>query len=207
DEVGSGSRVDYTDGSNPTNWHTDDKAGQIADVSGTSPTDAPVVIDQHTGDMLTATYGSNSNSLKLAVGVPARAGSAHLTLPYETIANNPTGDPGTLFPGFTEDKARNLYVVWVNGNDYQVYYSWAKPLKSGKDWGAWSAPIKINRPPSAVNLMPWVAGGRGGIIDVVWYGTNMPLSELGNQGPSPQKNQSCWPCFAQVSTPPPSNPP
>lgn len=192
-----GSRVDYTDGSNPGNWHTNDKATQIADGSGYSPTDAPVVVDQHTGDLLTAVM--HGGGMALAVGQPASDGSAHLNMKYEPIMSSTLGgDPNTLFPGFTEDKGRNLYVVWVGGRDYQVYYSYAKPLPNGRDWGAWSAPIKINRPPSAVNLMPWVAGGANGIIDVAWYGTNMSLSQLGSQGPSAQKNQAWWTWFAQV---------
>ena len=193
----SGSRVDYTDGSNPGNWHTNDKATQVADTGGYSATDAPIAIDQHTGDLLTAVM--HGNGMALAIGQPASDGSAHLNMKYEPIASSTLGgDPNTLFPGFAEDKGRNLYVVWVGGKDYQVYYSYAKPLKNGRDWGAWSAPIKINRPPSAVNLMPWVAAGKDGLIDVVWYGTDMSLATLGNQGPSAQKNQSWWTWFAQI---------
>jgi len=193
----SGSRVDYTDGSDPSNWHTNDKATQIADRSGYGATDAPIVIDQHTGDLLTAVM--HGSGMALAVGQPAADGSAHLNVKYEPIMNTTLGgDPNTLFPGFTEDKARNLYVVWVGGKDYQVYYSWAKPTKNGRDWGAWSKPIKINRPPSAVNLMPWVAGGGNGIIDVAWYGTDMSLKQLGSDGPSAQKGEKWWTWFAQV---------
>ena len=193
----SGSRVDYTDGSDPGNWHTNDKATQIAPGGGYSPTDAPVAIDQHTGDMLTVVM--KGGGMALAIGEPAKDGSAHLNMRYETIMPNVLGgDPNTLFPGFAEDGGRNLYVVWVGGKDYQVYYSYAKPLANGRDWGKWSAPIKINRPPSAVNLMPWVAGGRDGIIDVVWYGTDKTLAQLGSKGPSAKANQQWWTWFAQV---------
>jgi hypothetical protein len=194
--VDSGSRVDYADASNPGNWHPNDKAGQIADARPYGATDAPIVIDQHTGDMLTAVM--QNNGMALAVGTPAKDGSAHLTFHYENIVQSLSGDPNTLFPGFAEDKHRNLYVVWVNGSDYQVYYSWAAPNKAGTDWGKWHAPVKINRPPSNVNLMPWVAGGNDGIIDVVWYGTDKTLSQLGAAGPSAQKNQSWWTWFAQI---------
>jgi hypothetical protein len=193
-----GSRVDYTDGSNPGNWHQDDKAGQVADTSGYSPTDAPIAIDQHTGDLLTAVM--HGSGMALAIGEPAKDGSAHLNIRYEPIM--PTtigGDPNTLFPGFAEDSARNLYVVWVGGRDYQTYYSYAKPLANGKDWGAWSAPKQINKAPSNVNLMPWIAAGKNGIIDVVWYGTDKTLAELGSAGPSAQKNQAWYTWFAQVS--------
>lgn len=193
----NGSRVDYTDGSDPGNWHTNDKATQIAPGGGYSPTDAPVAIDQHTGDMLTVVM--RGGGMALAIGEPAKDGSAHLNMRYETIMPNVLGgDPNTLFPGFAEDSGRNLYVVWVGGRDYQVYYSYAKPLANGRDWGKWSAPIKINRPPAAVGLMPWVAGGRSGIIDVVWYGTDMSLAKLGSDGPSAKKNQQWWTWFAQI---------
>ena len=193
----SGSRVDYADGSDPGNWHTNDKAGQIGDASGYGPTDAPIVVDQHTGDVLTAVM--HGGGMALAVGEPAKDGSAHLNVRYEPISSTSLGgDPNTLFPGFAEDKARNLYVVWVGSKDYQVYYSYAKPLKNGRDWGAWSAPIKINRPPSNVQLMPWVAGGRNGIIDVVWYGTDKTLKQLGPKGPSAKANQQWWTWFAQI---------
>jgi hypothetical protein len=58
--------------------------------------------------------------------------------------------------------------------------------------------VKINRPPSNVNLMPWVAAGRDGIVDVVWYGTDKTLAQLGPSGPSAQKNEAWWTWFAQI---------
>ena len=193
----TGSKIDYTTGDDPTNYHQGDSAAVIGDQSPYGPTDAPMVVDQHTGDGLNV-VSVGDNGLALAVSEPAKDGSAHLVTHYETIVNTLPGNPNTLFPGFTEDKARNLYVVWVDDSDYQVYYSWAHVKPSGTDWGKWSKPIKINRPPAATNLMPWVAGGKGGIIDVVWYGTDMTLKELGPDGPSAQKNQKWYPWFAQI---------
>lgn len=193
----TGSKIDYTTGDDPTNWHQGDGAAVIADQSPYSPTDAPMVVDQHTGDGLNV-VGVGNNGLALAVSKPAKDGSAHLVTHYEPIVNTLPGNPNTLFPGFAEDKARNLYVVWVDDSDYQVYYSYAHVKSSGTDWGKWSKPRKINRPPSATNLMPWVAAGKNGIIDVVWYGTDMTLKELGPDGPSAQKNQKWWTWFAQI---------
>jgi len=193
--VDGGSRVDWMTADAPTNWHQGDPAGKYGNTSGTGTTDAPIVVDQHTGDMLSiASHGGRS--LALAVGTPAKDGSAHLNFHLETIANNLKGDPNTLFPAFAEDKARNLYAVWVQDNDYQVYYSWAAP--KGRDWGKWHKPVRINRPPSATNLMPWVAAGGNGVIDVAWYGTDKSLKQLGPQGPSAQKNQAWWTWFAQI---------
>jgi hypothetical protein len=192
----SGSKIDYTTGADPTNWHQNDPAALIATNSPYSPTDAPITVDQHTGDVLTA-VSMPGNGLALAIGKPAKNGSAHLNFHYQTIVPHLKGNPSTLFPGFTEDAGRNLYVVWVDDSDYQVYYSWAAPKGSG--WGKWHKPIHINRPPSAVNLMPWVAGGGKGIIDVAWYGTNLSLKQLGSDGPSAQKHQAWWTWFAQIN--------
>ena len=192
----NGSKIDYTTGADPTNWHQNDPASLIAAESPYSPTDAPIVVDQHTGDVLTAVMAGRNNGMALAVGEPAKDGSARLNFHYEPIIDSIPGNPNTLFPGFTEDKARNLYVVWVDDSDYQVYYSWAAP--KGNDWGKWSKPIKLNRAPSNVNLMPWAAAGADGILDVAWYGTDMTLAELGDDGPSAQKNEAWWTWFAQV---------
>ncbi len=192
----SGSKIDYTTGADPTNWHQGDPAALIAAEAPYSPTNAPIVVDQHTGDLLT-TVETRGNGLALAVGEPAKDGSAHLDFHYEPIVDSLPGDPNTLFPGFAEDAGRNLYAVWVQDDDYQVYYSWAAP-KGDHEWGKWHKPIHINRPPSATNLMPWVAGGRDGIIDVAWYGTDMTLKQLGPDGPSAQKNEAWWTWFAQI---------
>ena len=151
--VDGGSRVDYSTGTAPTNWHQGDPAGKIATGGGYGPTDAPIVIDQHTGDLLTAVM--HGSGMSLAVGEPAADGSAHLNFRYEPIVNALTGDPNTLFPGFAEDKARNLYVVWVNGKDYQVYYSWAKPDEERPRLGRLERadqdqPAAVRRPADAV---------------------------------------------------------
>jgi hypothetical protein len=195
----TGSKIDYTTGDDPTNYHQGDSATVIGDENPYGITDAPMVIDQHTGDALNVVSMGNSNGLALAVSEPAKDGSAHLVTHYEPIVESLPGDPNTLFPGFAEDKARNLYVVWVQDNDYQVYYSYAHPKASGTDWGKWSKPRKLNRPPSATNLMPWIAAGKKGLIDVVWYGTDMTPKELGPDGPSAQKNQKWWVWFSQVN--------
>ena len=48
----TGSKIDYTTGDDPTNWHQGDGATVSADQSPYGPTDAPMVVDQHTGDGL-----------------------------------------------------------------------------------------------------------------------------------------------------------
>jgi hypothetical protein len=154
------------------------------------------LVDQHTGKFLGMTSDKGGNSLALVVGVPAADGT--LTYHYNTIAASLIGNPETLFPVLAQDGSRNLYAVWIEDKTFNTWYSWAAP-GADNDWKKWSEPRQISRPPSAVNVFPWVAAGRAtGIIDVAWYGTNQTLKQLGPNGPSEKKGQKWDLFFAQV---------
>jgi hypothetical protein len=122
------------------------------------------VVDQHTGKFLVPVSGGNG--MRLAVGVPNAAGD--LTFHYNNLPAGTSGNQNK-FPVLSEDTARNLYVVWVRGSDWQTYYSWAPLDPVTQDWTAWSAPQKISTPKA--NVFPWAAAGGPGILDVVYYGT------------------------------------
>src|SRR5207245_595013 len=83
------------------------------------------------------------------------------------------GSTHTLFPVFGMDKQRNLYATWVSNCSvsgptcFHVYYSYAL----ASDWTIWSPPQRVDAPPSLTAVMPWMAAGNDGIIDIVWYGT------------------------------------
>ncbi|MDX6285344.1 MAG: hypothetical protein QOG53_829 [Frankiales bacterium] len=208
----SGSKVDWAFEDDPNNWHRNDPAGAIATTPNVSPTSASIVVDQHTGDVLTVVGQGDDDGLALAVGVPNNTAPAgtHLTYHYNPIIPSLPGDPSTLFPTITQDKFRNVYVAWVDSaspmnsahpdkpGTYQLNYMWAHPTLNGKDWTQWHGPYRINKPPSNVNLMPWMEAGRKGIVDVAWYGTDKTLAQLGPDGPSAHKNQVWWTYFAQI---------
>ena len=163
---GAGEVATSTDGLNYTH------AGMYADTPDTTEADSNVVMDQHTGDLLAAVaYKPDSDhpGLAVAVGTPDAAGA--LTFHYHVIADTLSGSPGELFPVVAEDTARNLYVAWTQDDDFQIRYSWASAVD---DWKTWSKPRVLNRPPSDTNVMPWMAAGGPGIIDVVWYGAVGP---------------------------------
>ncbi|MCA1823312.1 MAG: hypothetical protein ABR520_04610 [Mycobacteriales bacterium] len=166
------------------------------DGSGYTNTQANIVVDQHTGDVLSLSKHVG-NSLALAVGVPQDA-AGNLKFHYNKIADALPGDPSTLFPIITQDTARNLYAVWVDGHTYQTWYSWSKPNKAGTDWTSWSAPKQVNKAPARTNLMPWAVAGAPGMLDIVWYGTEKSLKELGADGPSAKVNQMWDVWFAQL---------
>lgn len=199
-----GDRVDYT--TDGTDYHLGDAAGEYCADQRHQPNHTPPVVDQHTGDYLAmcsdnaldplpVNGNGTSVGLGLAIGVPDATG--HLTFHYHTAVPQALmkGSPETLFPILSEDTARNLYVVWIDSKTYQAFYAWAPPEG---DWAHWSKPIRLDRPPSNVNLMPWAKAGGPGILDVAWYGTDATLKQLGSQGPSARKNQKWDVFFAQV---------
>jgi hypothetical protein len=154
------------------------------------------LVDQHTGRFLGMTSDGKSNSLALVVGVPHADGT--LTYHYNTMVRDLPGNPETLFPVLAQDGARTLYAVWVEDKTFNVWYSWAAPGKDN-EWKHWHKPIKVNRPPSNVNVFPWIAAGKAkNVIDIAWYGTKSTLKELGSDGPSAKLGQTWDLFFAQV---------
>ncbi|MBK5308282.1 MAG: hypothetical protein JJD92_16485 [Frankiaceae bacterium] len=171
-------------------------AGIFANDGVHNPNHGTTLVDQHTGKFLSMSTDKGNNSLALVVGVPAA--DATLTFHYNTIATDLIGDPQTLFPVLTQDGARNLYAVWIDGKTYQTWYSWAPP-GADNEWKVWSEPRQISSPPSNVGVFPWVAAGKApGIINVAWYGTDKTLKQLGPDGPSAKLGQTWELWFAQV---------
>jgi hypothetical protein len=90
-------------------------------------------------------------------------------------------DPSTkrelnmLFPVITADSAGNLYAAWAD--TYKVQYSvstdhgahWSKPFQVNTD-NRGTAKSGADAPdPSKADVFPWIAAGRKGLLDVVWY--------------------------------------
>ncbi|HVB27988.1 MAG TPA: hypothetical protein VNE21_08765, partial [Mycobacteriales bacterium] len=200
--AGSGANVDYTTIASPTNYHfgqsSDPTTGSAGGYGGSaapgSSNDSPIIVDQHTGDLIsTVTRGKG---LMLAVGRPNAA--AHLTFHYDSIVSGLPGNPGVLFPNVAEDSARNVYIGWVDDHTWQVYYSWASPNAAGTDWTNWHGPYQVSRRPSNTAIFSWNAAGGRGLLDFAWYGTSLTPAQLGSQGPSAQKGQAWYTYFAQI---------
>jgi hypothetical protein len=80
-----------------------------------------------------------------------------------------------LFPVVTADASGNLYAAW--SDTYKIQYS------VSTDHGAhWSKAFQVNRDNRGANadgsdkpdagqadVFPWIAAGKGGLLDVVWY--------------------------------------
>ncbi len=83
---------------------------------------------------------------------------------------DPTGkrELNLLFPVVTVDKAGNLYAAWSD----QLHVQYAVSTDHGKTW---SKPYQVN-PDNAkggdsgnADIFPWIAAGKSGALDVVWY--------------------------------------
>src|SRR5256712_5955645 len=62
---------------------------------------------------------------------------------------SPGGAVGHLFSSLTVDRAGNVYVVWVDTNNNNVYLSTSKNAGS-----TWSTPLQVNGNPANMNVMP-----------------------------------------------------
>jgi Ca2+-binding RTX toxin-like protein len=87
----------------------------------------------------------------------------------------------SLFPDVAVDAAGNVYAVWIDGNDNNVYYSYVPdpgtgtpPFSVTMAMANWSGPTRINGNDALSNIMPWVQAGVDGRIAVAWYGSTSP---------------------------------
>jgi hypothetical protein len=76
-----------------------------------------------------------------------------------------------LFPALATDRAGNVYVAWIDGTNYNLYYAFSSD--QGKTW---SAPVKVNSGPSVTNEFDWAQGGTAGTLALAWYATDRTTS-------------------------------
>ena len=96
---------------------------------------------------------------------PGQRTGLHFSL-VET-PTSPGGAVGHLFSSLTVDLAGNVYVVWVDTNNNNVYLSTSKNAGN-----TWSTPLQVNGNPANTNVMPWAVAGTKGTVDIVFYGTS-----------------------------------
>src|SRR5438067_3712756 len=86
-----------------------------------------------------------------------------------TFGNNCAND----FPSAAIDSAGNLYVVWAMNNartnEYMVWFA------ASHDHGnTFYGPFQVSQGPGAA-VMPWIAAGDAGRVDIVYYATTTPV--------------------------------
>jgi hypothetical protein len=88
--------------------------------------------------------------------------------PAQTYGTNCSND----FPAGAIDKAGNIYVAWAMNNsrtnEYMVWFA------SSHDHGnSFYGPFQVSKGPGAA-LMPWIATGDAGRVEIVYYATDRP---------------------------------
>jgi hypothetical protein len=127
-----------------------------------------------------------------SVATPIPPGSISLCAPYnpggpcqsETVIHSPldassnsTVNDGQDFAPIAIDSAGNLYVVWAESpvdSSGNINGPTTVFLATSTDGGAtWTKPINVSSHVAGLqtNVMPWVAAGSAGRVDIVWYGT------------------------------------
>ncbi|HLI24428.1 MAG TPA: hypothetical protein VKU91_05705, partial [Acidimicrobiales bacterium] len=126
------------------------------------------------------------------VGTPIPPTSISLCKPYNatgpcysetafhaplTAGGQSTVTVGQDFSPMAIDKAGNIYVAWaqapVNGSGVIDGPSTIYMAVSADKGATWSSPIDVSGqiPGLQTNVFPWLAAGKDGAVDVVWYGT------------------------------------
>ncbi|MEA2478011.1 MAG: hypothetical protein QOC87_2210, partial [Actinomycetota bacterium] len=124
------------------------------------------------------------------------ADPSHVNIYWHDSFVRPAGSYGTgyLFAAMAVDSAGNLYAVW---SEYPQ--SGGSPSGPGivklavSTDGAktWSDPIDVSPPTLGNNVMPWVAAGDPGRIDIAWYGAPQAKGPSGDFGPD-TLDQGTW---------------
>ena len=127
-----------------------------------------------------------------SVATPVPPGSISVCAPYnaggpctsETVVHSPldasgnsTVNNGQDFSPLAIDTSGNLYVTWAQSpvnSSGNVDGPTTIYLATSTDGGAtWSQPIDVSSHVSGLktSVMPWVAAGSAGRVDIVWFGT------------------------------------
>jgi len=79
---------------------------------------------------------------------------------------SPGGKLLNLFPAVATDRAGNVYIAWIDGANFHLYYAFS--TDQGRKW---SAPVKVNAGPAVTNEFDWAQGGSAGTLALAWYAT------------------------------------
>jgi Dockerin type I domain len=100
--------------------------------------------------------------VKSHVNVGQRTG-----LTFSTVPIPGAGSAGNLFTAAAVDAAGNVYYVWADAGNHNIYYSYSTNAGS-----SFSTPIQVSSAPANTNVFTWAVAGAAGTLGVVWYGTD-----------------------------------
>jgi hypothetical protein len=153
--------------------------------------DGTIYVEFTTPPQAAPPVGAALNNLYMAASPPGGCDGS-TTFTDNVIYQDDGADLGKIFQAESIDGAGNLYVVaaGVTKTGQENNNLWLFASRDGAK--TWSAPRQVNPPNLKANVLPWVAGGRGGDELVIgWFG-----SELSGD-PNDASNQ--WRYYAATS--------
>jgi hypothetical protein len=104
-----------------------------------------------------------------------------LTFTTKVLSNSPGGAVSNLFPPLSVDSAGNVYVVWSDPGNHNLYYEY-----STDQGNTWSPTVQVNTPPARSNVFAWAEAGTAGNLVAVWLGNDS--TTLSDNMPNWQSN-------------------
>jgi hypothetical protein len=117
-----------------------------------------------------------------------------LTATTKALPNTPMC-LANLFPVLTVDSAGNVYVVWTDTGDHNIYYAYST------DQGqTWAGPIRVNNPPApaTTGVFVWSQAGAPGTLAAIYLQafSDKVSDVMPNWNPNPQNNPPGGPALA-----------
>lgn len=153
--------------------------------------DGTIYVEFTTPPQATSPIGAPLNNLYVAVSPPGGCDGTSV-FKNNVIYQDPGADLGKIFQAEGIDGGGRLYVV-AAGTTKAGQSETNLWLFTSKDGGTtWSEPRQVNPPNLKSNVLPWVAGGRGGDEVVIgWFGSEA------SGDPNAAENQ--WRYYAATS--------
>ena len=108
-----------------------------------------------------------SDHIEVIIGHVNPGQRTGISFTTKVLTNSPGGSVSNLFPPLSVDSAGNVYVVWSDPGDHNLYYQY-----STNQGNTWSPTVKINQPPAKSNVFAWAEAGAPGNLVAVWLGNN-----------------------------------
>ena len=121
------------------------------------------------------------NHVEVIIGHVNPGQRTGLTFKTKVLTNSPGGSVSNLFPPLSVDSAGNVYVVWSDPGDHNLYYQY-----STNQGDTWSPTVKVNAPPANSNVFAWAEAGAAGNLVAVWLGNDS--NTLSDNMPNWQSN-------------------
>jgi hypothetical protein len=133
--------------------------------------DGTIYVEFTTPDSTASPVGASLNHLFMAASPPG--GCSGTTVFTNTlIYQNAGADLGKIFQAEGIDGGDNIYVAAAGRTAAGQSNTNLWLFRSGDRGQHWSAPTQVNPPNLKANVLPWVAGGRGGDELVLgWFGS------------------------------------